>query len=141
MFAIEKFILHQHDAKTAGLHYDLRISIPNRDSLASFAIPKHKIPQKPGEKVLAVKGNDHGRVWLNIEDMTIPEGEYGAGVISTIQKGIVEIEGWSPNHITMRINGHSTKEGLNGRYALIRFSGSKSGDRNNLWILVKTKTQ
>lgn len=140
MFAIERYILHKHDAKTAGLHLDFRVSIPSRDSLASFAIPKAKIPQNPGDKCLCVRGSDHGRVWLNIEDMTIPDGDYGAGKISTISKGICEIEGWSNNHITFRINS-DIKESFSGRYALIRFSGSKSGDRNNLWILVKTKTQ
>lgn len=139
-YSVEKYVLHKHDAKTSGLHYDLRVSIPNRDLLASFALPKAKIPQKPGEKVLAVRTNDHGRYWLNIENMTIPKGEYGEGEITTLQRGVCEIEGWSNNHITFRIKG-DTKDLLNGRYALIKFRGTKSGDRNNLWILLKTKEQ
>lgn len=141
MYSTERFVIHEHDANTAGLHYDLRISIPNRDSLASFAIPKHKIPQKEGDKVLAVKTHDHGRIWLSIDNMTIPEGQYGAGSINIFQAGVCQIEGWSYSHITFRVNGSSVKEGLDGRYALIKFRGGKSGDRDNLWVLLKTKTQ
>lgn len=141
MYSTEKFIIHTHLAKKAGPHIDLRIGIPNRDSLASFALPKSKIPQNPGEKVLAVRGADHGRVWANIDNMEIPDGDYGAGTISTMQKGTCQIEGWSHSHITFRVNGSSVKGGLDGRYALIRFRGSKSGDRNNLWVLLKTKVQ
>lgn len=141
MYSLEKFILHKHDAKTAGLHWDFRVSIPNRDLLASFAIPKARIPQKPGDKVLLVRTSDHGRYWLNIENMTIPDGEYGAGEITTLQKGVCEIEGWSNNHITFVIHGDKNIEYFNGRYALIKFKGSKTHDRENLWVLVKTKKQ
>ena len=140
MYSYEKYVLHKHSANTAGLHWDLRISIPNRDLLASFAIPKAKIPKIPGEKVLCVKTSDHGRYWLNIENMTIPDGEYGAGEISTISKGVCEIEGWSSSHITFYIHS-DVKESFHGRYALIKFAGKKTHDRENLWVLVKTKKQ
>ena len=139
-FSTEKFVLHEHDAKTANLHYDLRISIPNRDTLASFALPKAQLPEKPGDKLLAVRTHDHGRMWLNIDHMVIPKGDYGEGVVKKIQSGVCEIEGWSNNYITFVIKGDD-KDLLNGRYALIKFRGSKSGDRDNLWIFLKTRQQ
>lgn len=140
MYSLEQFIIHQHDAKQAGLHFDLRISIPNRDLLASFALPKMRIPQSPGDKVLAVRTNDHGRYWINVDKMDIPDGEYGAGKITTFDKGRIEIEGWSKDHITFQIRS-SVKDSFNGRYALIKFKGGKTHDRDNLWVLVKTKKQ
>lgn len=139
-YSIEKFVLHEHDAQTAGLHYDLRITIPNRDTLASFALPKHEVPRKPGDKLLAVRTNDHGRMWLNIDHMIIPKGDYGEGVVKTAQRGVCEIEGWSNNYITFHIKADD-KDLLNGRYALIKFKGSKNGDRDNLWIFLKTRQQ
>lgn len=140
MYSIEPFVIHSHNADTAGLHFDLRVQIPNRSSLASFALPKHKIPQNPGEKVLAVRGADHGKMWLYVDNLEIPKGNYGAGTIEIFQTGKCEIEGWSNNHITFRVKG-TVKDGLDGRFALIRFRGSKTSDRNNLWILIKTKEQ
>ena len=131
---LEKFILHKHVSKTAGLHYDLRISIPNSDLLASFAIPKARVPKFPGEKVLCVKTSDHGRYWLNIENMTIPDGEYGAGEITNLQRNVCDIERWYANYITFIVPNDVNNEYFNGRYSLIRFKGS---DRENLWILVK----
>lgn len=139
MYSTEQFVLHKHEAKTAGDHYDFRISIPNRSMLASFAIPKMNIPTKPGDKSLLIRTSDHGRMWLFFKG-EIPEGQYGAGTISIIQSGSVDIEGWSTKHITFVINDEKSKY-FNGRYALIKFKGSKSSDKNNLWILVKTKKQ
>lgn len=141
MFANERFILHEHNAKTAGLHYDLRIKIPNRELLASFALPKAKIPQNPGEKVLAVRTNDHGLYFLNVDHMIIPPGDYGEGEIKSVQKGICEIEGWGKEHITFIIKGEKNTPYFNGRFALIKFKGKKNSDRDNLWVLVKTKKQ
>jgi hypothetical protein len=141
MFAIERFILHEHNAKQAGLHLDFRISQPGRDLLASYALPKAIIPKNPGDKVLAVRGNDHGRYFLNIEKMEIPDGDYGAGFMKKVQGGTVEVEGWSNNHITFIIHGDKNTEYFNGRYALIKFAGKKTHDRENLWVLVKTKKQ
>lgn len=127
------FVLHRHEAKRAGLHYDLRIKYPNKKLLASWAIPSAKIPQNNQEKVLAVQTPDHGKYWLYFEG-DIPDGEYGAGSIKIIQKGNVEILGWSSNHITFKASG----DPLNGKYTLIKFSPKKS-ENENTWLLIKSK--
>jgi len=48
----------KHQAKRAGLHYDLRFKMPNSKDWASFAVPKG-IPTTPGKKVLAIKTTTH----------------------------------------------------------------------------------
>lgn len=140
MFSLEKFAIYEHDAHTAGKHFDLRITIPHRDTVASFALPKARVPEKPGDKLLAVRTHDHGRAWIAMDHMVIAKGQYGEGVSTVIQRGVCEIQGWSNNYITFVIKGDK-KDLLNGRYALIKFQGNKSGDRDNLWIFLKTRQQ
>jgi len=136
MYSIQPYVIHVHDALKAGQHWDLRIQIPNKRLLASWAIPRAVFPKNPGDKVLAVKVNDHGRYWLYMDNQTIPKGEYGAGTIKILQKGNAEIEGWSNNHITFRIRGRV----VNGRYVLIKFK-PRPGEKEDTWYLVKTKRQ
>jgi len=128
------YVIHKHDATHAGLHFDLRMKIPKKRLLASFALPKCKFPKKSGEKVLAVRTPDHGRYWLYYQG-EIPKGEYGAGTIKIVQKGEAEIYGWSKKHITFRIEG----DVANGKYSLIKFKGKR--DKVNTWILVRVKNQ
>ena len=78
---------------------------------------------------------DHGYYWLHTDNMNIPKGEYGAGTITVVQKGILEVEGWSETHITFRIEGKH----VCGRYSLIRFPAKEKGA--DTWALIKTKVQ
>ena len=116
MAIFSKYVIHEHDAKRAGKHYDLRIQIPRKRLLASWALPKGRIPQKYLEKVLAIRTNDHGNYWLFFQG-EIPEGEYGAGTIKIIESGQVEVLGWSNKFITIKANGKL----LNGRFHLNKF--------------------
>jgi len=128
------YVIHKHDADRAGSHYDLRIKIPKKRLLASFALPKLKFPKDSTEKVLAIRTNDHGRYWMYYQG-EIPKGEYGAGKISIVQKGQAEIFGWNSKHITFSIEGPIAT----GRFSLIKFKGKR--DNANTWILIKTKEQ
>lgn len=130
-----KYVLQEHDALKAGLHYDLRIQIPKQRVLASWALPKHKLPINIGERVLAVRTNDHSHVWLYTDEMKIPVGNYGAGTIKTIEKGNFEVEGWSDRYITFNCKDKL----INGRFALIKFDGKKKNDEMNLWMFIKIK--
>lgn len=139
MYAEVKYVIHKHDAKKAGEHFDLRIEIPygpNKGKLASFAIPKAKFPDD-NEKLLAIRTPDHSRSWLTINGtFVIDPGEYGEGVITVFQKGKMNLDGFSDKYITFTIE-HG--EHINGRFSLIKFRGNKANDKQNLWILMRVK--
>ena len=126
------FVLQLHEAKRAGRHYDLRLQYPYKKSLASWALTKAKIPKKIGEKVLAMRTEDHDKSWLRFQG-EIPEG-YGAGKVKIEQRGNVEILGWYDKAITFKVSGSP----MNGKYALIKF---KSIQKKNSWLLVKSRDE
>jgi bifunctional non-homologous end joining protein LigD len=97
--------------------------------LVSFAVPKG-IPEKPGEKHLAVRTEDHPLEYADFEG-TIPEGEYGAGEVKIWDRGLYEPLEWKENTIEVVMKG----ERLAGRYVLVRFR--KAG--LNEWLLFMAK--
>lgn len=80
-----RFVVHEHDAKKAGLHHDLRIEI--NGVLLSFAIPK-LIDEK--ERRLALKVEDHAISYFDFEGI-IEEG-YGAGTVKIYDTGACQVE-------------------------------------------------
>lgn len=139
MAKFSKYVVHNHQALVAGPHYDLRIQIPGRRLLASWALPKSTIPVNSTQRLLAIRGNDHGFHWLTLEG-TIKQGEngvkvYGAGTIKIIETGQVEILRWSDRSmITFR--GESKL--LHGTFHLVRFNNSKFKGKNT-WFLLRGK--
>ena len=132
MSIFSSYVVHEHLAKIAGRHYDLRIQIPRHRLLASWALPKAHIPIHYGEKVLAIKGQDHGAYWLYFEG-NIPAGQYGYGSIKILESGVLEILGWSDRFITFIGQGNI----VHGRYHLTKF---KPKEKNtDTWILLKGK--
>lgn len=124
------FVLHRHEAKKAGLHYDLRLKYPTKKVLASWAIPKATVPMNIGDKLLAVRTPDHPMEWLKFGG-EIPDGSYGAGIVTIVQRGYVELLSWSTYAITFIAYGNP----LNGKYSLIKF---KSKERNTeTWLFIK----
>src|SRR5690554_6251108 len=104
MYSEEPYVLQKHTTLKSGgrSHYDLRIKIPNGNSLASWAMPKKSIPKNSGEKYLMVRTNDHSQIWLHMKKFEIPADSYGAGTIETLEKGKVEILGWgNDSYITL----------------------------------------
>lgn len=125
------YVIQEHNAKKAGKHYDLRIKYPTKKYLASWALPKTRVPTKSGEKVLAVRTSDHDMMWLKWQG-TIPTGQGGAGTVDVVQSGILELLSWSSRLISFRVEGPI----LNGKYALILY---KRGIKQTDWLLVKAK--
>lgn len=76
-----RFVVHEHNAKKAGLHHDLRIEIDG--VLQSFVVPKLV---SDTERRLAIKVDDHPVSYFNFEG-TIPEGSYGAGSVRIYDTG------------------------------------------------------
>lgn len=126
-----EFVIQKHLAKKAGSHYDLRLMYPYKKSLASWALPKTRVPENPGDKVLAVRTSDHPAHWADFEG-TIPAGEGGAGTVEIMQKGKAEIFIWTSKIITFKVEGSI----LDGKYALIKYKNSR---KQTDWLLIKSK--
>ena len=120
-----RFVLHRHDAKRAGLHWDLRFQVG--DKLYSFAIPKG-IPEA-GDKHLALKMPDHDLSALDFEG-NIPDGQYGAGSLTIEDKGPCLVYENLPGRIKVSFAG----EKMSGPYVFIN-----TRDKNNMWLIFKGK--
>ncbi len=121
------YVIQRHDA--SHLHYDLRLE--EESVLKSWAIPKDP-PLKLGIKRLAVQTEDHPLGYEDFEG-TIPEGQYGAGVVEIWDKGTyILLEKTSSKRI-FDISGKK----LQGKYCLIKLK-SKNADGKN-WLFFKMK--
>jgi DNA ligase D-like protein (predicted 3'-phosphoesterase) len=107
-----KFAVMKHEAKRAGLHYDLRFEKPDSNIWKSFACRK-EIPLNPGKKILAVMTHDHTEKEAMMLG-TIEDG-YGAGILSLWDSGTCEILKFHNAHFTLKFNGKK----LNGIYHLV----------------------
>jgi bifunctional non-homologous end joining protein LigD len=134
------FVIQEHHA--SRLHYDFRLEADG--VLKSWAVPKQP-SLDPAQKRLAVRVEDHPLAYAAFAG-TIPEGQYGAGTVSIWDHGTYEnllAEKPEPQSVTEGIEAgrlefvlHGDK--LQGRFALIRMRGRKSGGKEN-WLLIKMK--
>ena len=98
-----RFIIVKHNAKKAGLHYDLRFKMPDSRMYDSYAVPKG-VPKESGIRVRAIKTTLH----TEKEAMfigRIQNGNYGAGTIERMDKGPCSILKYEPHHIVILLNG------------------------------------
>ena len=124
---VPRFVIQEHHART--FHHDFRLE---RDGvLKSWAIPKG-IPERAGEKRLAIQVEDHSLDFGDFEG-TIPEGEYGAGEVATLDRGSYDVQEWLEDRIVVTLNGLRVK----GTYVLVRFP--KQGD--NAWLLLRQSAE
>ena len=119
------FVIQEHHARR--LHYDLRLE--NGGVLKSWAVPKG-MPESSRERRLAVETEDHPLEYANFEG-TIPEGEYGAGMVKIWDKGNFVTKFWENDKIEVTLEGQRLK----GRYILVRLK--RAGDKD--WLLLKGK--
>lgn len=116
------FVVQEHQARRAGLHYDMRLGDPRTGHAHSWAI-RH-LPD-PGERRLAVQQPTHSIPYMEFEGI-IPEG-YGAGKVKKHKKGPAEIIYSDDNRIKFNLYpGSDTEE-----YNLIRTRGNK-------WLILNT---
>ena len=117
------FVVQEHEA--SHYHFDFRLEIGG--VLKNWAIPK-ALPQKAGEKRLAVQVEDHPLEYGSFEG-TIPEGQYGAGKVAIWDKGNLEIIEKDKNSIKFTLQGKKLK----GEYHL--FHPPTFEEKN--WLLMK----
>jgi len=136
------FVVQEHHA--SHLHWDFRLEC--KGVLLSWAIPKGP-SLDPQDKRLAIHVEDHPLEYASFKG-EIPKGQYGAGTVSTWDKGTYSalgaetkndteknvIEGLQKGHISITLHGKRLK----GDFDLIHL---KNPEKDNLWILVKKKDQ
>lgn len=113
------YVRQLHEARRAGKHFDLRIGQDDKTrkaKLLSWAL-RHW-PGKPGEKRQAFRQPLHRGSYANFEG-EIPSG-YGAGTVTTDEKGSVLVTKVTPGKINFSIVGPGKQP---KPFALIRQSG------------------
>ena len=121
------YVIQEHDA--SHLHWDFRLEM--NGVLKSWAIPKMP-PEVAGVKRLAVEVEDHSLKWAVFEG-TIPDGEYGAGLVRIWDQGTYDPLEVIENKIVVTLHG----ERLNGNYCLLR---TKFGGKIENWLFFKMKS-
>jgi len=129
-----KFVVIEHHAIKARLHWDLRFKMEGSENWASFAVRKG-IPLEPGSKVLAVKTNDHSTEEALFTG-TIKDG-YGAGKLTKWDDGACIIHKYSSSHIIIEFKGAKVK----GLYHLISTGFIDKDYKSQTYMLFKGKEQ
>ena len=125
MYKRSKFVIHDHDARRAGHHFDFRIEWDG--VLKSWAIPKARLPEK-GDKVLSIQVPDHPMSYYNFTGEITDT--YGRGTVRIHDKGPCIILAWKPDRIGFDLKGKVVK----GTYWLIKLASTKKE-----WLLIKGK--
>lgn len=124
------YVVHLHDATRR--HYDVRLEVGG--VLWSFAVPRGP-SLDPGEKMLAVKTEDHPIEYLEFEDV-IPDEQYGAGAMIVWDRGAVDwLEGPAEEELpTGKLHVELRGMKLRGRWAFVKLAKSETG---NEWLFFK----
>jgi len=135
------FVVQRH--KASRLHYDFRLEIDG--VLKSWAVPKGP-SLNPGDKRLAMMVEDHPYDYKDFAG-TIPEGNYGAGIVEIWDRGqYTDLEnstkanaeknlraGLKAGNLKFRLFGKK----LQGEFALVKLKGKE----DNSWLLIKHRDE
>ena len=121
------YVVQEHHA--SRLHWDLRLEMDG--VLRSWAVPKTP-PEVVGVRRLAVEVEDHPMEYASFEGK-IPEGEYGAGLVTIWDRGTYDAVSVKENKIVFTIRG----ERLKGNYCLLR---TRFGGAAKNWLFFKMKS-
>jgi len=127
-----QFIVVKHEAKRAGLHFDLRFIMPKSNLWMSFAVRKG-VPTEPGKKVLAARTHDHSKEEALFVG-EIKEG-YGAGKLTKWDGGPCDIIKFGTGHIVIEFKGSKIK----GIYHLINTGVVDRNYKKQTFMLFKGK--
>lgn len=130
------FVVNLHRSRRP--HYDFRLEAGG--ALASWAVPKGP-SLDPAQRRLAVHVEDHPLAYGTFEGV-IPEGEYGAGLVSIWDHGTYRLaEGTDPvaeiwhGKIVFELRGHT----LRGLFTLVKMHGARYG--GDAWLLIKDRDE
>lgn len=133
-----RFVVQRHHA--SHLHYDFRLEMEG--VLKSWAVPKGP-SLNPKDKRLAMMVEDHPFDYRTFEGV-IPEGNYGAGVVTIFDEGTYEsLQGENDEkellkelysgNLKFRLHGKILK----GEFALVKLKDKE----DNSWLLIKHKDE
>jgi len=127
------YTLHEHRARRAGFHYDLRLQ--KKNDVYSFALPKAKIPDEKNVFLAILSHVDRDNLSVLNFTGSIPSGEYGAGNLSILETGVYRILDWPTDNskIIFEIPEQYHQQYIVGRYYLVRTS------HENNYIFGKSK--
>ncbi len=128
------FVVQRH--KASHLHYDFRLEMDG--VLKSWAVPKGP-SLNPKDKRLAMMVEDHPVSYATFQG-TIPEGNYGAGIVEVWDNGTYELSPENKGNGVESIENGSLKfilkgKKLKGQFALVKLKNAAA----NSWLLVKDK--
>jgi len=121
------FVVQKHQAKTAGLHYDLRLA--HEGVLKSWAVPK--LMDLVGGKrpaVLAIEVEPHPIEYAKFEG-SIPTGQYGEGDVMIWDQGQYDLEKMSDRSIKFELHGQK----MDGKFSLVHTGSNK-------WLLRRSQS-
>jgi len=135
------FVVQRH--KASQLHYDFRLELDG--VLKSWAVPKGP-SMNPKDKRLAMMVEDHPYEYKDFAG-TIPEGNYGAGIVEIWDSGIYSDIENSPKEGAEKKLRAGLKSGdlkfrlfgkkMNGEFVLVKLK-SKA---DNSWLLIKHRDE
>lgn len=128
-----RFVVQHHMARKD--HYDLRLEWDG--ALLSWAVPKGP-SYDTHDKRLAVQVEDHPLEYRNFEG-TIPQGEYGGGIVMLWDEGTWEPYGdaeacLKEGTLKFVLKGRRLK----GKWVLVRLK-AKEGEAKDNWLMLKEK--
>lgn len=131
-----KFLIHRHDAKRAGLHFDIRLKISSNKWM-SFAVPKG-VPTEFGKKVLAIRTHDHTD--KEAKTLGIIDDGYGAGELKLFDSGNCIIHKNTVSHIAIEFKGNKIK-GLYHMVNVANMTRDRTKYKQQQYFLFKSKNQ
>jgi bifunctional non-homologous end joining protein LigD len=129
-----RFVIQKHAARR--LHYDLRLE--HDGVFKSWAVTKGPSVD-PADKRLAVEVEDHPLDYGDFEG-TIPEGEYGGGIVMLWDRGFWAPEGETNVDTALRkgeLKFNLAGEKLKGGWVLVRLRHDRERGKRNNWLLIK----
>jgi bifunctional non-homologous end joining protein LigD len=117
---MSRFVVQEHHA--SHLHWDFRLE--KEGVLKSWAVPKG-VPEEKSVKRLAIRVEDHDLDYIDFEG-TIPEGQYGAGIVKIWDSGEYELESETEKRMVFKLKGGRLK----GNYSLVHL-------KDKQWLLIK----
>ena len=134
-----KFVIHEHHARRAGLHWDLRLQYKpckHKDDTALYSFATRKLPdfmEGNLKRIMLFQTPDHECWWLNFEG-ELTQG-YGAGDIYIWDRGNIVWYKDEDDKKVFYLDGKKVK----GYFAMLRV---KYEDTNNPhWLLIRMKNK